>query len=85
MLATLHTAQPCIDSSLACRDTVILQALVSEIGNGGALNHKLALHVRRTARGLAKRSPCPEVRYRAEELAFDMTDWLEHENDDSGN
>lgn len=62
-----------------CRDTLIVNSLAAEIGNGGALTPPLARRVRREALRLVRASPCTSVRNAAVELAFDMSDWLDHE------
>lgn len=60
-----------------CRDTVVINTLAAEIGNGGALTPRLARRVRREALRLADRTPCSDVRNSAIELAFDLSDWLD--------
>lgn len=60
-----------------CRDTVVINTLAAEIGNGGALTPRLARRVRREATHLANKTPCTAVRNAAIELAFDLSDWLD--------
>lgn len=80
--AAQPTTQPCVDAATwtrSCPDTAVLDSLAAEIGDGSALTPELVRRLRRSARRLAVHSTCAHVRDSAEELAFDLTAWLEQE------
>lgn len=82
ILSVASKDPPCLDVAEDCRDTVALTAIVGEIGNGAALTRPLAIRVRKAALRLAQHSTCLRVRNEAEELAFDMSEWIEQDHDD---
>jgi CMP-N-acetylneuraminic acid synthetase len=72
LLLLLSASNPVVAKDSACCDTLVLDSLGREIGDGSTVTLSDVRRLRHAALRIADTSTCAVARDRAEEMAFDM-------------